>query len=70
MAIFEETAYGVQCDVCGKVYMNEHSGFSLWTDANSPKEEAQEDYWLIEGRKCYCPECYEIDDNDCIIIKS
>ena len=31
MAIFEEKAYGVQCDVCGKVYMNEYSGFTLWT---------------------------------------
>lgn len=40
MAIFEEKAYGVQCDVCGKVYMNEYSGFTLWTDENSPKEEA------------------------------
>ena len=49
MAIFEEKAYGVQCDVCGKVYMNEYSGFTLWTDENSPKEEAQDDHWLIEA---------------------
>ena len=66
MAVFEEIAYGVQCDVCGKVYMNEYSGFTLWADENSPKEEAQDDHWLIEDGKCYC---FEIDEDDNVIIK-
>lgn len=69
MAVFEEKAYGIQCDVCGKVYMNVHSGFSLWNDENSAKEEAQEDYWLIEDGKCYCPDCFEIDEDDKVTIK-
>jgi len=70
MAIFKETAYGIQCDVCEKVYMNEYSGFTLWNDEDSVKEEAQDDYWLIEDSKCYCPECYEIDGDDNITIKT
>lgn len=69
MAIFEEKAYGAQCDVCGIVYMNEYSGFSLWVDTNSVKEEIQDDYWLVEDGKCYCPKCYDIDDNDVVTIK-
>lgn len=69
MAIFEEKAYGVQCDVCSKVYMNEYSGFSLWTDESSPREEAQDDHWLIEDGKCYCPDCFEIDEEDNVTIK-
>lgn len=70
MAIFEEKAYGIECDVCKDVYVNEHSCFSLWADENSVKEEAQEDYWLIEDGKCYCPHCFEIDDDDNVVIKS
>lgn len=69
MGVFEEIAYGVQCDVCGKVYMNEHSGFTLFTDANSAKEEAQDDYWLIEDGKCYCPDCFEVGEGDNVTIK-
>lgn len=69
MGVFEEIAYGVQCDVCGKVYMNEQSGFTLFTDANSAKEEAQDDYWLIEDGKCYCPDCFEIDEDDNVTVK-
>ena len=68
MAIFEEKAYGVTCDVCKEIYMNEHSGFSLWVDENSAKEKAQEDGWLFEGERCYCPNCYEIDEDDNVII--
>lgn len=69
MAVFEEKAYGVQCDVCGKVYMNKHSGFTLFVDANSAKEDAQDYYWLIENGKCYCPDCFEVGDDDDVIIK-
>lgn len=69
MAVFEEKTYGIQCDVCGKTYMNEHSGFSLWVDVNTAKEEAQDDYWLIEHGKCYCPDCFEIDKCDNVTIK-
>lgn len=69
MAVFEEKAYGIQCDVCGEIYRNENSGFSLWVDKNSAKEEAQEDYWLIEDGKCYCPKCFEIGEDDNVTIK-
>lgn len=70
MAIFEEKAYGAQCDVCGEVYMNEHTGFFLWSDDNSVKEEIQDDNWLVEDGKCYCPKCYEIDEEDNVTIKT
>lgn len=69
MAVFEEKTYGIQCDVCGKTYMNEHTGFSLWVDENTAKEEAQDDYWLIEKGKCYCPDCFDIDPDDNVTIK-
>ena len=49
--------------------MNEYSGFTLWTDENSPKEEAQDDHWLIEDGKCYCPDCFDIDEDDNVTIK-
>ncbi len=69
MAVFEEITYGVQCDICGKVYMNEYSRETLFVNAKLAKEEAQEDQWLIEDGKCYCPDCFEIDEDDNVIIK-
>lgn len=69
MATFEEKSFGIQCDVCEKVYMDEHSGFTLWVDEASAREAAQDDYWLIEDGKCYCPDCFEIDENDNATIK-
>lgn len=63
MAILLEEAYAVQCDVCEKVYMNEH-GSTLFVDKKTAKEKAQGDNWVIEEWKCYCPDCYEIDEDD------
>ena len=51
MAVFEEKAFGVQCDHCKEVYVNEHSGFSLWNDKNTAKEEADDDGWMDDGDK-------------------
>lgn len=70
MAIFEAKCYGVECDICKDVYVNEYSGLSVWVDDDSAIEEAQEDGWLIEDGKCYCPNCYEIDEEDKVVIKS
>lgn len=69
MAIFNEKMYGIQCDVCKDVYRNAHSGYAMYVDEDSAKEEAQEEYWLIEGGKCYCPKCFEIDEDDNVFIK-
>lgn len=42
MAIFTEKMYGMQCDVCKELYRNEHSGYTMYVDEDSVKEEAFE----------------------------
>ncbi|WP_080902941.1 hypothetical protein [Parabacteroides sp. Marseille-P3160] len=69
MAIFEEKAYGVQCDRCGETFEDPITGFSLWADNQSPMEEAEKYSWIKHIGKCYCPNCYEYDHNEEIRIK-
>lgn len=68
MAIFEEKCFGIQCDNCGKIY-EDYSGFSMFADKESGRDNATDDSWVIEMDKCYCPDCYIIDDDDNITIK-
>ncbi|QIU95616.1 hypothetical protein [Bacteroides faecium] len=70
MGVFERKAYGLSCDVCQKVYINEYLDKSLWWNENSAKEDAEnKGCWLIKDEKCYCPACYEIDKDDNVTIK-
>ena len=69
MAVFEEKCCGVQCDHCKETYINEHSGFGFWTDKNTDKEEADDDGWIDDGDKIYCPNCAEINDDDEVVLK-
>lgn len=69
MAIFEEKAYGVQCDRCREIFENPISGFTLWCDTSQPMDEAQNYSWIEHEGKHYCPDCYEYDMNENVIIK-
>jgi hypothetical protein len=61
--------YTVKCDNCGKLYADEYSGYSAWNDENGAMEYASEADWIKEDDKHYCPDCYEYDDDDNLIIK-
>ena len=69
MAVFEEKCFGIQCDNCKKIYEN-YEGFSMFADKESAMEGAQDDYWLIDNVQCFCPDCYEIDEDDNVTIKT
>lgn len=59
--------YTVICDWCGKdSASDEHSG---WNDKNYAEEVAKYAAFAKIGDRHYCPDCYEYDDNDEIIIK-
>lgn len=68
MAIFEEKCFGVQCDNCKKMY-EDYNGFTIFVDKDSAIENAQDDSWLIDSNKCYCPDCYAIDEDDNVTVK-
>jgi len=61
--------YTVVCDNCGKQYCDEQNGYSAWNYEHAAMEYASEEGWLKEDDKHYCPDCYEYDDNDNLIIK-
>ena len=65
MSIIKEYFYNVKCDRCGKLANEE-----LWKcDEQSAKVDADESSFVELGGKHYCPDCYTIDDDDCVAIK-
>lgn len=64
MAIFEEKSYGAKCDVCGELFEDPVTGFSIYVDKDSTIDNAQDEGWYIKDNKCYCPDCHEIDEDE------
>ena len=65
MSIVKKNFYNVECDRCGKLSEEE----SWWEDKEFVKENAVESGFIEVDGKHYCPNCYTIDDDDCIAIK-
>lgn len=59
--------FAISCDNCHDVYEN-NSGYSLFADEQATNEELNDDEWLTQGEKHYCPLCYSYNDNDELII--
>ncbi len=67
--IKEITMYTVICDSCGKDSCAE-TEYAGWNDEGYAVDCACDDDWIQEGKKDYCPDCYEYDDDGEIIIKN
>lgn len=67
--IKEITIYTVICDGCGKDVHDgtEYSGFN---DTDFVLQEASDSNWHVEEGKQYCPDCFEYDDEDNLVIKN
>ena len=61
--------YGVVCDNCNKGCIDEDNGFVAWSDESSAKDNAIDSEWIEENEKHYCPDCFEYDDDDNLILK-
>lgn len=60
--VLKESFYNLQCDHCGCMADDD-----LWhPDLESACESA--DGWLIMNNKHYCPNCWQYDDEDNILI--
>lgn len=70
MAIQETIYYTAICDVCKEAWYNDHHGWSAMNDESGLKEMLSNDEWHLKDGKTYCPSCFEIDDEDNLIIKS
>jgi len=56
----------IVCDSCGKHY-EDGNGMVCYlgdTDGSEIEQEALSSDWLYLGGKHYCPDCYELDNED------
>lgn len=67
--IKEVKSYALICDNCGKTYTENYCDYSIWLEPDMAIEEAEYEGWIEHKDKHYCPNCYELDDNDNIVIK-
>jgi hypothetical protein len=65
----EVKMFTIQCDNCS-CDVNENCEYSGWNDENYVEEIRQESGWEKVDDKHYCPDCFEYDDNDELIIKN
>lgn len=67
--IKEVKSYAMFCDNCNELYSEPCSDYTMWVDENGARESSAEEGWLEHNGKHYCTNCYELDDNDNIVIK-
>lgn len=67
--IKEVRAYSLFCDNCNETYIDNCNDYSIWLDESIAIEDAMYEDWIEHEGKHYCPSCYEIDEDDNIIIK-
>jgi glycine cleavage system aminomethyltransferase T len=62
--ILKKEFYNIKCDCCGR------SADEMWHDTeDAVRYVATESGWLLHWDKAYCPDCYDFDGNDNLIIK-
>jgi hypothetical protein len=66
--IQEVTMFTIICDGCGKDVCD-GTEYSAWNDTSYVVDSAIEENWHVEDGKHYCPDCFEYDDDDNLIIK-
>ena len=57
------------CDNCHESYIESYSNYCVWLEESFAIESAIDDDWIEHEGKHYCPSCYEIDNDDNVIIK-
>jgi hypothetical protein len=67
MAIEKVEMYTVVCDNCGHD-IGADDEYSCWNDKGYAEDNAMQSEWYREGEKHYCPDCFDIDDEDNLII--
>lgn len=63
--LLKKEFFNIKCDCCGCI-ADERTWHKTEEDT---RHIAGESGWLIHGDKAYCPECWDFDGNDNLIIK-
>ena len=66
--IKEVKMFTVICDNCGEDVCDGED-YSCWGEIGHVKDIAKESDWEEMDGKDYCPDCYEYDEEDNLIIK-
>lgn len=61
--------YTVQCDNCKCTSGDYPNDYSAWNDEYVAVEDALNLGWEKYNNNHYCPECYEYDDEDNLVVK-
>jgi hypothetical protein len=69
MSIKKVEMFTVICDNCGKS-ADEGSEYSCWNEDTFAEVIAMESGWLAENDLHYCPDCFDYDDEDNLVIKT
>ena len=67
--IKEVKSYYLICDNCGETYVEYYCNYCVWLEPSMAIEYAKESDWIEHEGKHYCPSCYEVDEDDNVIIK-
>jgi len=68
--IFEKKMYACKCDNCHREWIDDHTGYCAFEDKSRMAENVEDDYdWhTTNDDKHYCPNCYNFDKEDNLII--
>jgi hypothetical protein len=65
----EVKMFTIVCDNCDKD-VNYESEYSGWSEESYVEEIRQEAGWVKYDDEHYCPDCFEYDDEDELVIKN
>ena len=70
--IEEENAivYSAECDICKVYFEDPFEGWTVFLSMDNMIYRMDTSGWHREERRCYCPKCHEIDDEDNLIFKA
>lgn len=69
MSFEKVECFALECDNCKEIYQQSHSDYSIWIIESDAWDNAQDDDWVKNEEKHYCPDCYTYDDNDKLFIR-
>lgn len=68
--ILEKIFYAIQCDVCKKQTNDVYEHAINWLDKDEVTLKVLIGNWCIDNENHYCPDCYFLDKENNLIIKT
>lgn len=69
MGIEKQTMYTVKCDNCGEYYTTDDIMPVFGDESEADNSVRNDGEWIKEEGLYFCPDCYEYDEGDHLVIK-